>query len=49
MAEGGCKLEMNIPLQQIYANSKRGRIIEGGVMYGTVSMLLINQISSYVM
>ena len=31
MAEGGCKLEINIPPQQIYANSKGGLIIKGGV------------------
>ena len=40
MAEGGMhKLEINIPPQQIYAKSKEGLIIEGGVMlseYGTV-------------
>ena len=29
---GGRKLEINIPLQQIYANSKGGLIIEGDVM-----------------
>ena len=29
---GGHKLEINIPPQQIYANSKGGLIIEGGVM-----------------
>ena len=29
---GGRKLEINIPLQQIYANSKGGLIIKGGVM-----------------
>ena len=28
---GGRKLEINIPPQQIYANSKGGLIIEGGV------------------
>ena len=32
MAEGGRKLEINIPPQQIDANSKGGLIIEGGVM-----------------
>ena len=32
MAEGRLKLEINMPLQQIYASSKRGLIIEGGVM-----------------
>ena len=40
MADGGGKLEINIPPQQIYANSKGGLIIEGGVMsseYGTLS------------
>ena len=31
MAKGGRKLEINVP-QQIYANSKGGLIIEGGVM-----------------
>ena len=30
--QGGRKLEINVPLQQIYANSKGGVIIEGGVM-----------------
>ena len=37
---GGRKLEINIPPQQIYANSKGGLIIEGGVMsseYGTAN------------
>ena len=29
---GGRKLEINIPPQQIYANSKGGLIIEGGLM-----------------
>ena len=29
---GGNKLEINIPLQQIFANSKGGLIIEGGIM-----------------
>ena len=29
---GGRKLEINIPLQQIYANSKGELIIKGGVM-----------------
>ena len=29
---GGHKLEINIPLQQIYANSKGGLIIQGGLM-----------------
>ena len=36
--QGGHKLEVNIPPQQIYANTKGGPIIEGGVMsseYGT--------------
>ena len=36
---GGHKLEINIPLQQIYANSYCGFIIEGGIMsseYGNV-------------
>ena len=32
MAEEGHKLEINMPLQQIYANSKRGLIMEEGVM-----------------
>ena len=32
MAEGGHKLEINIPLQQIRAKRKGGLIIEGGVM-----------------
>ena len=39
---GGRKLEINIPPQQIYANSKGGLIIKGGVMsseYSTVSVL----------
>ena len=29
---GGCKLEINIPQQQIHANSKGGLINEGGLM-----------------
>ena len=36
---GERKLEINLPLQQIYANSKGGFIIEGGVIlseYGIV-------------
>ena len=36
--QGGHKLEINISPQQIYANSKGGLMIEGGVMsseYGT--------------
>ena len=39
---GGRKLEINIPPQQIYANSKRGLIIKGSVMsseYGSVVLL----------
>ena len=43
MAEGGRKLEINISLQQIYANSKGGLINKGGVMsseYGTYSSIL---------
>ena len=39
MAKWGCKLETNIPLQQIYVKSKGGLIIEGGVMsseYGKI-------------
>ena len=32
MAKWGCKLETNIPLQQIYVKSKGGLIIEGGIM-----------------
>ena len=37
---GGHKLEINIPQQQIHANSKGGLINEGGVMsseYGILS------------
>ena len=39
MAKWDCKLETNIPLQQIYVKSKGGLIIEGGVMsseYGKI-------------
>ena len=32
LSRGGRKLEVNIPPQQIHANSKRGLINEGGVM-----------------
>ena len=32
VCEGGRKLEVNIPPQQIYIKSKGGLIIEGGVM-----------------
>ena len=35
---GGRKLEINIPPQQIYANSKGGLIIEGGVMSSEYSI-----------
>ena len=38
--QGGRKLEINIPQQQIHANSKGGLINEGGVMsseYGILS------------
>ena len=30
--QGGLKLEINIPLQHILANSKGGLIIEGGII-----------------
>ena len=47
MAEGGRKLEINIPPQQIYANSKgEGLIIEGGILsfeYG--NCFVINTLS----
>ena len=36
--QGGHKLEINIPLQQIFANSKGVLIIKGGIIlseYGT--------------
>ena len=34
---GGHKLEINIPSQQIYANSMGGLIIEGGIMLSEYS------------
>ena len=40
---GGCTLEINLPLQQIYANSNGGLRNEGGIMlseYGTVTFIL---------
>ena len=42
---GGRKLEMNIPLQQIYANSKRELIIKGSIMpseYGITQLVCDN-------
>ena len=41
--QGGRKLEINMPLQQIYANSKGGLIIEGGTMSSEYS----NDLSSW--
>ena len=38
---GGCKLEINIPPQQIYANSKGGLIIKGGVMSSEYGMYIL--------
>ena len=41
---GGRKLEINIPLQQIYANSKGGLIIKGGILlseYGTLMIIIV--------
>ena len=38
----GCKLEINIPQQQIHANSKGGLINEGGIIssdYGRYNYL----------
>ena len=39
---GGHKLEINIPLQQNFANSKGGLIIEGGVMSSEYGMSACN-------
>ena len=47
--QGGRKLKMNIPPQQIYANSKGGLIIKGGVMsgeYGGLSSLETNMLGA---
>ena len=46
--QGGHKLEMNIPQQQIFANSKGELIIEGGVIssqYGNYRHIYANSYS----
>ena len=39
MAEGGRKLEINIPSQQIHPKRKGGLVIEGGVMLSEYGIL----------
>ena len=39
--QGGHKLEINIPLQQIYVNSKSGCLIEGGVIISQYGILTV--------